>query len=299
MWSNRIRGSARQARERLLRGLERLEYRGYDSAGICLLEGDGPRSRSRRSASSRTSSVKARRQRRARDDRDRPHALGDARARDRGERAPADGGRARGTSRSSSTGSSRTTARSSRALIADGERFCSETDAEVVAHLVKPRLRGRSGRGGARRRTRSSRGTSRSSRSTATSPDLLVGTRHRCPLLVGVGDGETFLASSITAFSSETRRVKLIEDDEIVAVDARLRPAVTAPTASSASATTSSCRGTTSIADERGYETLHAQGDPRAAARRSARRSRATCTTAPSASLASAVAEPRRGPARS
>ena len=48
-------------------------------------------------------------------------------------------------------------------------------------------------------------------------PDLLVGTRHQCPLIAGVGDGETFLASSITAFSAETRRVKYIEDGEIVA----------------------------------------------------------------------------------
>ena len=48
-------------------------------------------------------------------------------------------------------------------------------------------------------------------------PDLLVGARHQCPLLVGVGEGETFLASSITAFSAETRRVKHIEDGEIVA----------------------------------------------------------------------------------
>ena len=51
-------------------------------------------------------------------------------------------------------------------------------------------------------------------------PGLLVGTRHQCPLLVGMGDGETFLASSITAFSGDTRRIKLIEDDEIVAITA-------------------------------------------------------------------------------
>ncbi len=49
-------------------------------------------------------------------------------------------------------------------------------------------------------------------------PDLLAGTRRQCPLLVGIGDGETFLASSLTAFAGETRRVKLIDDDEIVAI---------------------------------------------------------------------------------
>jgi glucosamine--fructose-6-phosphate aminotransferase (isomerizing) len=49
-------------------------------------------------------------------------------------------------------------------------------------------------------------------------PDTLVGARLQCPLVVGVGDGETFVASSIAAFLRETRRVQLIEDGEVVAV---------------------------------------------------------------------------------
>ena len=49
-------------------------------------------------------------------------------------------------------------------------------------------------------------------------PDMLVGARLQCPLVVGVGDGEMFLASSIAAFLRETRRVQLIEDGEVVAI---------------------------------------------------------------------------------
>ena len=49
-------------------------------------------------------------------------------------------------------------------------------------------------------------------------PLLLVGARRQCPLVVGLGDGETFLASSIAAFLSETRSVQFIDDDEIVAI---------------------------------------------------------------------------------
>ena len=49
-------------------------------------------------------------------------------------------------------------------------------------------------------------------------PDLLVGARCQTPLVVGVGDGEMFLASSIAAFLRETRRVQFIEDGEIVAI---------------------------------------------------------------------------------
>ena len=49
-------------------------------------------------------------------------------------------------------------------------------------------------------------------------PDLLVGARCQTPLVVGVGDGEMFLASSIAAFLRETRRVQFIEDGDIVAI---------------------------------------------------------------------------------
>ena len=47
---------------------------------------------------------------------------------------------------------------------------------------------------------------------------MLVGARLQCPLVVGDGDSEMFLASSIAAFLRETRRVKLIEDGEVVAI---------------------------------------------------------------------------------
>jgi glutamine---fructose-6-phosphate transaminase (isomerizing) len=49
-------------------------------------------------------------------------------------------------------------------------------------------------------------------------PQALVGARRQCPLVVGLGVEETFLASSIAAFLRETRRVQLIEDGEIVTI---------------------------------------------------------------------------------
>src|SRR5213079_3305570 len=49
-------------------------------------------------------------------------------------------------------------------------------------------------------------------------PDLLVGARRQCPLVVGVGDGEMFLASAVAAFLAETRRVQLIDEGEVVAI---------------------------------------------------------------------------------
>ena len=48
------------------------------------------------------------------------------------------------------------------------------------------------------------------------SPEILVAARRGCPLVVGVGEGEMFMASAIPAFLSSTRRVQYVHDDEIV-----------------------------------------------------------------------------------
>ena len=50
----------------------------------------------------------------------------------------------------------------------------------------------------------------------ADAPGVLVGARKECPLIVGRGDGEQFLASAIPAFLRDTRHVQYINDDEFV-----------------------------------------------------------------------------------
>ncbi len=52
----------------------------------------------------------------------------------------------------------------------------------------------------------------------ADEPDVLAGARKECPLIVGRGEGEQFLASAIPGFLEHTRRVQYINDDEIVAI---------------------------------------------------------------------------------
>ena len=52
----------------------------------------------------------------------------------------------------------------------------------------------------------------------ADEPGVLVGARKECPLVVGVGEGEGFIASAIPAFLAQTRRVMMVENGEIVTV---------------------------------------------------------------------------------
>ena len=102
-------------------------------------------------------------------------------------------------------------------LLADDHTFTSETDAEVVAHLVERHYDGDLVEA-VRAAYADLEGHFAFVVIHSAHPGLLVGARLQCPLVVGLSDGETFLASSIAAFQRETHRVQLIEDGEIVAI---------------------------------------------------------------------------------
>ena len=102
-------------------------------------------------------------------------------------------------------------------LIAEGAEFTSETDAEVVAHLIASHFDGDLVEA-VRLAYNDLRGHYAFVAMSADEPDVLVGARKECPLVVGLGDGESFIASAIPAFMSETRSVQLVHDGEIVAV---------------------------------------------------------------------------------
>src|SRR4051812_20149439 len=104
-------------------------------------------------------------------------------------------------------------------LLGAGAVFTSETDAEVIAHLISRHLDEGDGLVEAVLRAyRRLRGHYAFVAVSAEETDLLVGARKECPLIVGRGDGEQFIASAIPAFLAHTRRVQLIENDEIVVV---------------------------------------------------------------------------------
>jgi len=106
-----------------------------------------------------------------------------------------------------------------RELAEQGHRFSSETDAEIVSHLIE-----RNYDGDLTAAVRASfaelRGHYAFVAMHADEPGVLVGARKECPLVAGVGEGETFLASAIPAFLAETREAVTIENDEIVTIDA-------------------------------------------------------------------------------
>ncbi len=105
-----------------------------------------------------------------------------------------------------------------RELAEQGHRFSSETDAEIVAHLIE-----RNYDGDLTAAVRASfaelRGHYAFVAMHAEEPERLVGARRECPLVAGIGEGETFLASAIPAFLPETRQAVTIENDEIVTID--------------------------------------------------------------------------------
>ncbi len=217
----------RAARPLLLAGLEKLEYRGYDSAGISVLDGD------RIDAVRAVGNLSALR-----------HALGerpDPESRSAAATALAEApapGTGIGHTRWATHG--RVTEENAHPhfdntdrvhivvngivenyvalkdqLTEEGAVFTSETDAEVIAHLVA--RHNEDGLIEAVRRTYADlRGHYAFVAISADEPGLVVGARKECPLIIGRGQGEQFIASAIPAFLRETRVVQYIGDDEIV-----------------------------------------------------------------------------------
>jgi glutamine---fructose-6-phosphate transaminase (isomerizing) len=105
-----------------------------------------------------------------------------------------------------------------RELEAEGHRFSSETDAEIVAHLIERHDEGDL-TDAVRRAFNDLRGHYAFVAMHSDHPGLIVGARRECPLIVGLGEGESFVASAIPAFLAETRKVVLIENGEIVTLD--------------------------------------------------------------------------------
>src|SRR3954449_8003153 len=206
---------SRASKPLLIQGLQRLEYRGYDSAGIALLEDDGL---------------------------DYVRAVGNLQflkdaAGPNGSVATTGLGHTRWATHGGVTEANAhpLTACDERQLaivlngivenyrelrdelVARGHSFTSETDAEVVAHLLEDAYDGdlvAAVRGAYARLE----GHFTFDVIHRDHPNHLVGVRHQTPMVVGLGEGENFLASNLAAFLAETRRVQFPDDGEIVSI---------------------------------------------------------------------------------
>jgi len=97
-----------------------------------------------------------------------------------------------------------------------GHRFSSDTDTEVIAHLIEEELsRSVSLEEAVRRAIQQAHGAYAIVVLSSDQPDRIVAVRQISPLIIGLGNGETILASDIPALLSYTRDVLIIEDGEM------------------------------------------------------------------------------------
>ncbi|MFI5282273.1 MAG: glutamine--fructose-6-phosphate transaminase (isomerizing) [Candidatus Dormibacterales bacterium] len=102
-------------------------------------------------------------------------------------------------------------------LEAGGHQFLSETDTEVVPHLIEACYRG-DFLAAVRCALKRIRGAYALAMYSMDDPDLLVGARLNAPLVVGLGDKEFFLASDVTAVIPYTKRVLVLGEGEVAAL---------------------------------------------------------------------------------
>ncbi len=206
---------SRASKGLLLDGLERLEYRGYDSAGIALLEDHGldyvravGNLQNLKEAAGPNGSQST-------------TGLGHTRWATHGAVTERNAHPLVGCDHSKLAivlnGIVENYRELRESLRAEGHTFGSETDAEVVVHLVE-----RAYEGDLLEAVRDAFAELEGHFAFVVihhdHPGLLVAARHQCPLVVGLGDGETFLASNAAAFLRETRTVKFPDDGELVAI---------------------------------------------------------------------------------
>jgi glutamine---fructose-6-phosphate transaminase (isomerizing) len=206
---------SREAKPLLLEGLRRLEYRGYDSAGIALRE--NARLDYVRAVGNLQNLVEAV----GSNGSTSRHGLGHTRWATHGgvteQNAHPLTGCDAGSLAIVLNGIIENYRELKEQLAAEGHSFGSETDAEVVVHLLEREYDGDLAQALVRVYPQLE-GHFSIVAIHHDHPDLLAGVRSQTPLVVGLGSGETFLASSIAAFLAETRSVVFPDDGEIVEI---------------------------------------------------------------------------------
>ena len=105
-------------------------------------------------------------------------------------------------------------------LVERGATFSSETDTEIFAHLIKQELKEADGSltEAVRRALKRVVGAYAIVVMNDLDPSTLVAAKNSSPLVVGLGQGESFIASDITAILDETREIIVVDEGEIVKI---------------------------------------------------------------------------------
>ncbi|MBW8783726.1 MAG: glutamine--fructose-6-phosphate transaminase (isomerizing) [Novosphingobium sp.] len=200
--------------ERLVDGLRRMEYRGYDSAGVCTVhEGQLIRRRAPGKLANLVREL-------ARDPA--PGMTGIAHTRWATHGAPtAANAHPHATAELAlvHNGIIENFRQLREELTARGRRFESDTDTEVVAHLVSERIEaGESPEDAVKAVLPQLRGAFALAIAFRAHDDMLIGARLGSPLVVGYGDGEVFLGSDALALAPLTQRISYLEEGDWVVV---------------------------------------------------------------------------------
>ena len=203
-----------QVADRLVDGLKRMEYRGYDSAGVCTVQ-DGQLIR-RRAEGKLANLVKELAGNPA------PGTVGIAHTRWATHGAPTTSNahpHATGEVALVHNGIIENFKPLREALTARGRKFDSETDTEVVAHLVSERVEaGLSPQDAVKAVLPQLRGAFALAIAFRQHPDLLIGARLGSPLVVGYGEGETYLGSDALALAPLTQQIAYLDEGDWVVI---------------------------------------------------------------------------------
>ena len=201
------------ALEVVLGGLRRLEYRGYDSAGVAVLSPSGELQIERKAG--KLANLEKELLEHAL-----PGGLGIGHTRWATHGAPNDRNAhphrdCSGAVAVVHNGTIENFEELVAGLEARGHDRTSDTDTEAVAHLVEERYDGDLA-AAVRSVCRDLEGSFVLVVAHRNEPDLIVAARRNLPLVVGIGDGENFLGSDVTAFIAHTREARIVDQDQVV-----------------------------------------------------------------------------------
>ncbi len=195
-------------------GLRRLEYRGYDSAGVAILDGGTLQVERKAGKLANLDKVLA--------ERSLPGTLGIGHTRWATHGPPNDANAhphvdCAGAVAVVHNGTIENFEELVRGLGERGHSRRSDTDTEAVAHLIEERYDGDLA-AAVRSVCKELEGSFVLVVAHRDEPDLIVAARRNLPLVIGLGDGENFVGSDVTAFIAHTREARAVEQDQVVEV---------------------------------------------------------------------------------